>query len=131
MQFIRSRVTTLLCVAAILHGATALCLGWQAAPEARRECCERHGCASGADGALTGAPTQAGADACCAAAQPPASKPSQRDAASLVRTLAAATPILASAAFMLPLSPAILPQVSDTSPPLTVPRHVLLSVFLV
>lgn len=116
-------------------GNPAVCGGWLPTPEARMACCtEGAGCpmhegrsqASGSHHSLT----QAEADACCAASE---GQPSSSSTPSLVRPAAPA--VLGDGTPLPPSVPALV--LSDgwrtTSPlPATpVPRHLLLSVFLV
>ena len=107
------------------------CAGWQATPEARRSCCEQNAnCPSHKnDQDSRQVVSQAAADSCCAASEPDESSPSSTPfAASItVAVLQAAVPMLAP----LPLDrPFETPELVGlrASP---VPKHLLLSVFLV
>jgi hypothetical protein len=119
----------------LVAGNAAICAGWLPTPEARMACCadgaecpmhkgESHNSASGR------VLTQAQADSCCAAAE---GQKSTESNASFVTAIAAAVP------GVLVVLPATVPALvlSDawrTSAPIPigpVPRHVLLSVFLV
>jgi hypothetical protein len=111
----------------------ALCAGWMPTAEARMACCidgtcpmhQEHAEPSGSGQQLT----QAEADACCAASEPPGAASSTAPG-----TLAAALTAPDTAiSFDLPASLAAGQAVrtSAPAPPGHVPRHVLLSVFLV
>jgi hypothetical protein len=119
----------------LIAGNGALCAGWAATPEARMACC-----ADGVECPMhkdrshkTGSNrviTQAQADACCAA-----SERSQSKSSNPTPVTAIAAPVLGAGVVV----PAMTPRLVSTagwrseapfhSPP--VPRHVLLSVFLV
>lgn len=120
---------------ALVAGHAALCAGWAATPEARMACC--------ADGATcpmhksdpsgsddeSGGLTQAEADICCASPERDASRPSLP---TLALAIAAA---VSGAAIKLPAeTPAlVLTDAWRSVGPLpagSVPKHVLLSVFL-
>ena len=125
----------LLCLGLIAGNAAAVCAGWQATAEARMACCADGGeCAmhegeshkSGSARVVT----QAEADSCCASAEREESTPS--------------TPAFAAAISIAVLGPGILLPASVPAlvvsdhwrtvsplPSTPVPKHVLLSVFLV
>lgn len=114
-------------------GGVRLCAGWEATSDARMACCTKHdACAmhrGTADSKATGV-TQAQADACCASADRPESTPSSA-------AIVAHPPLVSVAAlfvvFPSPAAPAH-EWGSAMSPPLArteVPRHLLLSVFLI
>ena len=131
------RRTTAFVVALTLAAAGwAECAGWQTSPEARIACCSSSGACpmhgSTAPGAGSGSPvTQAQADSCCASSDTGDSTPSS---AAFVLSLAAA--LVTSAVWT--MAPAAVPVASfdvwRAHVPLTVspvPKHVLLSVFLI
>src|SRR5713101_1630004 len=72
------RVTSIACVLAFAQSAVAQCAGWQATPEARRQCCQDGTCPlhHREDGASVTKLTQAAADDCCAQSQRHESNPS-------------------------------------------------------
>lgn len=124
-------VTTLLIVGT---GGWAECAGWQATPEARMACCvEGDACpmhksaASGSNS--TASVSQTEADRCCAASESDNSTP---PASSLAMTVPPAP--LAAELFAFVPSPAVPRDFWRESVPLAgsqVPRHLLLSVFLI
>ena len=130
-----SRLSAVLLAAALLAGNAAVCAGWLATPEARMACCsEGHECpmhkgdsqSSGSERVLT----QAQADSCCASSERKNSDQSKPSYATAITA-----PVL-GVGMVLPASvPAlVLSNAWRTSPPLPValvPKHVLLSVFLV
>src|SRR6267142_4537811 len=65
------RVASLLCVLVFAQGAIAQCAGWQATPEARRQCCKSGACPlhHRENRAPRTHLTQAAADDCCARSQ--------------------------------------------------------------
>lgn len=119
---------------ALVVGHTGVCDGWMPTPEARMACCAEHGpCpmheSESDDGAATRGFTQADADRCCAASEPDDSAPSQSSVTFSVVLGLASTPV-----------PSLLPEPQPRAlcsrapvpiPKTHVPRHVLLSVFLV
>jgi hypothetical protein len=130
------RRTAALLVAITLGAAgSAECAGWQATPEARRVCCSASGDCPMHASTESGAgservPTQARADSCCAASDSNDSTPSPAafslslSGATVASTLAALAPIAAPPSF----------EAWRTHVPLPVgqvPKHVLLSVFLI
>src|SRR5947207_3117761 len=72
------RVASLLCVLAFVQGAIAQCAGWQATPEARRQCCRSGACPlhHRENRAPRTQLTQSAADDCCARSQQHQSSPS-------------------------------------------------------
>lgn len=129
------RVSTVLVCLGLIAGNAAVCAGWAATPEARMACCADGGTCPMRKGASRDAGshrvlTQVEADNCCASSEREDSSPS--------------TPAFAAAMSFAVLGPgtvlpAIVPALvlSDdwrTFSPIPtgpVPRHVLLSVFLV
>jgi hypothetical protein len=130
------RRTAALVVAVTLGAAGwAECAGWQATPEARMACCSGSGhCpmhGSTESGVGSQGVTQAHADSCCAASDTNDSTPSpgafslSLSAASVTSTLTTLAPIAAPSASF---------EAWRTHVPLPVgqvPKHVLLSVFLI
>ena len=120
---------------ALMEGNTAMCAGWMPTPEARMACCTDGGeCpmhkggshSSGSERVLT----QAQADNCCASSERDNSKQSNPS------SVAAVTEAVLGVGIVLPSSvPAlVLTDAWRTSAPIPlapVPKHVLLSVFLV
>jgi hypothetical protein len=112
----------------------AVCAGWMATPEARMACCaDGEACpmhkSDSTNSASTQRVSQAEADSCCAASEDDQSSQSSSTFASTISFAVLGTP-----------SP--LPTASDVAtraagrdavplPPSHVPKHVLLSVFLV
>jgi hypothetical protein len=129
------RLSAVLLAAGLLAGNAAVCAGWLATPEARMACCadggecpmhkgDSHG--SGSARVLT----QAQADSCCASSE---GKTSNESSPTFIAVITAA---VLGAGTVLPANvPALV--LSDgwrTSAPMPVapvPKHVLLSVFLV
>ena len=129
------RLSAVLLAAGLLAGNAAVCAGWLATPEARMACCsEGHECPmhkgdshrSESERVLT----QAQADSCCAAAE---GQNSNQSNPSFVTAITAA--VLGVGVVMPANVPAlVLSDAWRTSSPIPigpVPKHVLLSVFLV
>ena len=129
------RLAALALTIGLMAGNAAICAGWMPTPEARMACC-----ADGAecpmhkgDSHHSGSqrvPTQAQADSCCAASE---GKTSNRSNPTFVATITVA---VLGAGTVLPANvPAlVLSDGWSTSAPMPVapvPKHVLLSVFLV
>ena len=126
------RLTALALCVALLAGNATLCAGWASTPEARMACCTDGGHCPMHDGEShesQGPVTQAQADSCCAASQPQNSQ----QQTPLVTTVSAA--VLGTPSILpLPAPALVLSGRWRTLVPLPtgpVPRHVLLSVFLV
>jgi hypothetical protein len=127
------RLPTVLLTFALSASPVALCAGWMATPEARMACCSEAGACpmhkSDAPDHSPRAVTQAEADRCCAASGQDGPAPS-----SSASTLAApAGVVLGPVPLVLP-SAAAQPHVLRKLVPVTrthVPKHLLLSVFLV
>ena len=129
------RLSAVLLAAGLLAGNAAVCAGWMATPEARMACCADGGeCPmhkgdshrSGSERVLT----QAQADSCCASAE---GQNSNQSNPSFVTAITAA---VLGVGVVLPANvPAlVLSDAWRTSAPIPiapVPKHVLLSVFLV
>jgi len=129
------RLSAVLLAAGLLAGNVAVCAGWLATPEARMACCsEGHECpmhkgdshSSGSARVLT----QAQADSCCASAE---RENSDQSNPSFVTAITAA--VLGVGVVLPATVPAlVLSDAWRTSVPVPiapVPKHVLLSVFLV
>jgi len=131
VESLLSRVASVLCVLALMQGAVAQCAGWQATPEARRQCCRDGVCPlhHREDSTSRTHITQAAADDCCAQSERHESSPSQTVFASTIALAVIQTlpPVVLSLAPTVPLSA----PWETPSPPTHVPKHVLLSVFLV
>jgi hypothetical protein len=127
------RLFAALIALAVAAGSPALCAGWMPTPEARMACCADHGsCPMHEPGSeRVGTPhvlTQAEADDCCAASEPRESSPSPSSTAFVT----AFGPVLSPVPALL-AEPASLGKISRASVliPIThVPKHLLLSVFL-
>lgn len=123
------RLAAILCVFALTPSVWVECAGWQATAEARRSCCDAN-CPNHKDGQDSRrAVTQASADSCCAASEPDESSPSSTPfpASITLAVLQPALPAFAPAPFNAPFDT---PEfVGLRASP--VPKHLLLSVFLV
>jgi hypothetical protein len=131
---IRSRqIAALLLILVLATGNAALCAGWMATPEARMACCSESGAcpmhAADRHSSSDSPVTQAEADRCCAASETDDAAPS---APVLVLSISLAVeqspvPFAAPAATLRPI------RWRSTAPALAsrLPRHLLLSVFLV
>jgi hypothetical protein len=124
-------VASVVCVLAFAQSAVASCAGWQATPEARRECCEDGACPlhHHHDGASPTQITQAAADDCCAQSPRHESSPSATAFASTI-TLAVLHSLPQVVLSLVPTTPFSAPW-ETPSPPTHVPKHLLLSVLLV
>lgn len=127
-----ARVAAIVLALATASGHLALCEGWKASPASRMACCAegvqcpmRHRPAEGAR--HRAAPSQADADACCAASENDQTSPASAYA---LPALVPAIPIGPALTFETP-SPVRLPIAGESPPRQPVPRHLLLSVFLV
>jgi len=118
-------------VLAFAQSAVAQCAGWQATPEARRQCCQDGTCPlhHRAGGASRTQLTQAAADDCCARSQRHESSPSATAFAATM-TLAVLQPLPPVVLSLAPAMPLSAPW-ETPSPPNHVPKHLLLSVLLV
>jgi hypothetical protein len=124
-------VASVVCVLAFAQSAMAQCAGWQATPEARKQCREDNACPlhRHEHGASRAQMAQAAADDCCALSPPQESTPPTAVFASTITlaVLQSLPPVVLSLA---PTTP--LPAPWETpSPPTHVPEHLLLSVLLV
>jgi len=112
------------------QNAAAACAGWQASPEARQQCCQSGACPLHHH--QHGSPTkvsQASADECCAQSTRQDSRQSSSVFAPTI-TLAVLKSIPPAPVSQLLATPVSTPW--ESAVPLThVPKHLLLSVFLV
>lgn len=129
------RLSAMILCLGLAAGNAALCAGWAATPEERMACCaDGGGCPmhegkpddSGADRAIT----QVEADNCCAASERESSTPSGPAFAASISSA-----VLGPASVLPPRVPSLVPgddwRILSPLPTRPVPRHVLLSVFLV
>jgi hypothetical protein len=125
------RLAAVLCLVALTQSSWVECAGWQASAEARRSCCEQSAnCPSHkGDQDSPQRVTQAVADSCCAASEPDKSGPSTTPFAISI-TLAVLQPALPAFA-PLPLETLFDTRESVGLRASPVPKHLLLSVFLV
>jgi hypothetical protein len=130
MRSVLRRVASVVCVLAFSQSAIALCAGWQASPEARMRCCQDGACPlHHHEHGFSTQITQAAADDCCAQSPRHESNPSKVAFASTITfaVLQARPPVLLSLA----PAPLLSAPWETPSPPTHVPKHLLLSVFLV
>jgi hypothetical protein len=129
------RTAAFIAALALAAAGWAECGGWQASPEARMACCSTsgacpmHGSTEPGPGAKR-AVTQAQADSCCAASNTDGSMPSSWALSVSVTAAAGNGPPFAA---MLPPATAAALDTWRTHVPLPVarvPKHVLISVFL-
>jgi len=128
------RLTSILLSLALCVGNVVVCAGWAPTPEARMACC-RDGQACPMHKGKPHGPvrtlTQSEADACCAA-----SEDHQRSSPSTPTFAAAISVAVLGTSVVMPASVPPLVRTDgwrpvSPSPPAPVPKHVLLSVFLV
>ena len=131
VRFLNRRVSALLLTLALASSNLALCAGWMPTAEERMACCTDRGTCPMHKGEEDGpAPdmTQAQADSCCAASESDQSVPS----ASTLHSAIAVAPVQTVIQIVEP--PLVSFEARRTLAPLprtSVPKHVLLSVFLV
>ena len=127
------RLSAVLLTLALAAGQAGVCAGWMATPEARMACCSDDGpCPmhkSESEDGPTRVVTQAEADRCCAASEHEDSTPSQSNAAFFVTLAVALIPV--PGLLPAPEAHAEIWRASVPIPTGHVPKHVLLSVFLV
>jgi len=130
VRSLAKRVASILCVLTLAQSAVALCAGWQATPEARLNCCQDGACPMHRHDEATPAAsvTQSAADDCCALSSSPEGRPSAVIFASTI-TLAVLRSLPPSVVTLAPAP--LLFSLDAPSPPAHVPKHLLLSVFLV
>jgi hypothetical protein len=114
-------------------GQAGVCAGWMPTPEARMACCSKHGpCpmhkSDSDDGSAARVITQAEADRCCAASEPDDSAPSSSSGFPVALGL---EPHPVPSLLPEPQPRALCSRAPAPIPKAHVPRHVLLSVFLV
>lgn len=128
------RLTAAVAVLALSVGNLAVCAGWRATPEARMACCQDESTcpmhkSTGHDSAAHHHLTQAQADSCCAG--------SEQNESATTGSAFVASGVVALAPATVPL--VVMPTVAALEKwralvplrPSTVPKHLLLSVFLV
>ena len=134
MLSLSHRLSSVLLTLALAAGQAGVCAGWMASPEARMACCSDDGpCpmhkSDSEDDESKRVVSQAEADRCCAASERDDSTPSPSSAGFFVALGIVLSPV-----------PALLPdpqahvelwRASVPIPPAHVPKHLLLSVFLV
>lgn len=131
VQSVLRRTASVACVLVLAVSALTDCAGWQASPEARMACCEDGVCPlhshdhEGPPAQLT----QAAVDSCCAQSSRHEFGPSGTVVASTI-TLAVLDVLPATTVSVAPAMPLSAPW-ETPSPPLHVPKHLLLSVLLV
>ena len=127
------RLSVALLTLALAAGQAGVCAGWMATPEARMACCSDDGpCPmhkSESEDGPTRVVSQAEADRCCAASEHEDSTPSQSNAAFFVTLAVALSPI--PGLLPAPEAHADIWRASVPIPASHVPKHLLLSVFLV
>ena len=127
------RLSAVLLTLALAAGQAGVCAGWMASPEARMACCSDDGpCPmhrSESQDESIRVLTQAEADRCCAASEQDDSAPSPTGPAFFVALAIALSPVPA----LIPDPPAHVELWRASVPIRTthVPKHLLLSVFLV
>ena len=124
-------MASIVCLLAFAQSAVAECAGWQASPEARMACCQDGACPMHRheDGASPAHITQAAADECCALSPRHESSPSRAAFATTITLAVLQT--LPPVVLSLAPTPALSAPWETPSPPTHVPKHILLSVFLV
>jgi hypothetical protein len=129
-----TRIANVVVLAFVLGvGNVAVCAGWQSSAQARMECCtQATSCPMPHGDGLSDAPqlNQSDADRCCASSE--RSDSTQQTSTSLA---VVATPPREYITLPPPPAPRVAPrgewQLISPHPPLHVPTHVLLSVFVV
>lgn len=132
---VRRRLSSLALVLALVAGNVALCAGWTASPEARMACCaEGSQCpmhqSDASESQDAHAVTQARADACCAASERHGADPNTPTLTLTPWAVPPGAPIVLPAYVPPPVLADgwhVVARVSTT----LIPRHLLLSVFLV
>jgi len=126
------RFVSAVSVAAIVFGGFASCAGWHMTAEARMACCADDACPMhAADAGVHSDVTQRDADQCCTASERPSSDQSRRESSVSISLTAIGAPLA-----ILMHTPASL-EVSWPRPlarnpsAAAVPKHLLLSVFLI
>jgi hypothetical protein len=137
VELLLRRTAAVVVTLALAAAGWAECAGWQASPEARMACCSgsgdcpMHGSTEPSGGSERSVVTQAQADSCCAASETHDSTPSAW-AFSLSLSAALVPGPLPTLAPILPLPASLAAWRTQVPLPLgQVPKHVLLSVFLI
>jgi hypothetical protein len=130
-----SRVSAVLLAVALCAGNTGLCAGWEPTPQARLTCCSdddscpMHPADAHGSGILQGR-TQPQADTCCASSEQQPSAPSGAASVTVITHAVVDPWILVAAAV-----PALVLtdgwRIDAPAPRAAIPKHLLLSVFLV
>jgi hypothetical protein len=127
------RLSALALSLALLSGNLGVCAGWAATPEARMACCVDDTCPmhKGESSSFSEKPavSQAQADACCAASE---RQQSDQSAPSFITAISSAV-LGAGVVVPVPVPALVATDAWRTDAPVPiapVPRHVLLSVFL-
>jgi hypothetical protein len=127
------RLSAVFLAVALVAGQAGVCAGWMPTAEARMACCSDDGpCPmhkSESEDGPTRVVTQAEADRCCAASEHEDSTPSQSNAGFFLTLAVALSPI--PGLLPAPEAHADIWRASVPIPTGHVPKHVLLSVFLV
>src|SRR4051812_15751691 len=129
------RLSVIALAVALFAGQAAVCVGWSATAEARMACCSADGTCTmhGGESAHSGshrAVTQVQADSCCAASERGQSRESSPAWAAAITSAVLGTPlVLPDRIPALMLSDGW--RTAAAIPTRPVPKHVLLSVFLV
>ena len=134
VQRLANRLSAVFLTLALVAGQAGVCAGWMATPEARMACCSDQGLclmhkSDSADDESKGVVSQAEADRCCAASEQDDSAPSPTGPAFSVTLAVALSPV--SALIPAPQAAVELWRASVPIPTAHVPKHLLLSVFLV
>ena len=129
-----NRLSVVLLTSALVAGQAGVCAGWMATPEARMACCSDDGpCpmhkSDSADDESKRVVSQAEADRCCAASEQDDSAPSPTGPAFSVTLAVVLSPV--SALIPDPQAAVELWRASVPIPTPHVPKHLLLSVFVV
>jgi hypothetical protein len=133
MKWLR-RLSALAAVLTLVVGNVALCAGWAATPEARMACCTDGDCpmhqAESEHASSDHGTTQAQADTCCASSE---RQQSNQPVPTFVSAISSA--VLGAGVVVPAPVPALVAsdawRIAAPIPIAPVPRHVLLSVFLV
>jgi hypothetical protein len=129
-----NRLAVVVLTLALVAGQAGVCAGWLPTPEARMACCSEEGpCpmhkSDSEDDHSKRVVSQAEADRCCAASERDDSAPSPTSPAFSVTLAVALSPV--PALLPEPQPHASISRAAVPIPPGHVPKHVLLSVFLV
>ena len=129
-----NRLSVAFLTVALVAGQAGVCAGWKGTPEARMACCSGDGpcpmhTSDSEDDEANRVVSQADADSCCAASEQDDSTPSPSSAGFFVALGTVLSPVPA----LIPDPPAHVDlwRASVPGPTAHVPKHLLLSVFLV